>query len=217
MPCLNPIFSNPDVVHSVLFTVAQADAFNSLSPSASPVLCLLAAIGHQFHQLEINLGLIHIHPHQFYLNLVSDSEGPAGIYAAQGVVAVIELIIVIGDAGDVHQSLDAVVQSHENAEGIDRRHPGGKPFAQELVHILRFLDINQVALRFFRFDLLESGMLPVKTHFACQRGPPAFVHAAFQDMAQHPVHNQIRIAPDGAGEMTVERDARPKCPRGWGR
>ena len=69
-------------------------------------------------QLKIDFGFVGIDPDQLDFHPVANGKFPSRMSPAQAVAALIKFVIIIGDAGNMDQTLHGVVQLDKQAEGV---------------------------------------------------------------------------------------------------
>ena len=109
----------------------------------------------------------------------------------------------------MHQAVyEHAVQLHEHAEGRDRRNHAVKFFADFVLHVFGFEPGDCVAHRVIGAPLGEGAVLAdILDLLRVKR-----VVAVFQQRANLPVHDQIRVAANRRGEVRVNRIGQRKMP-----
>src|SRR5690606_12161949 len=110
---------------------------------------------------------------------------------------------VIDQVGDVHQAVNHQVgQLHEQAEVGDARHDALELFANLVFHELALEPGLDFTSGIFRPALVRGTDGAKALHFAARVVVTACL-APPQDVADSPVHQQVRVTPDRRGEVRV--------------
>jgi len=104
--------------------------------AATPPAAVPPGAGRFVDEREIHLGFIHVHAHDAHTQLVTETVAGAGTFAAQPQTAVLEMVIIVAQAGDMDQAVDIEIPERDKqAEVRDARDDAGHFLADAVAHI----------------------------------------------------------------------------------
>src|SRR5690606_8235052 len=174
--------------------------------------------GRFLDQIEVDLALVQVDARHAHLHGIAEAEAAPRAFAGQAMVQRVEVVVVGGQAGDVHQALDVDVgQLDEDAEAGDRGDHAGEGLAHAILHVFALEPVDHVAggpvgaplgHRAVLAELLTA--LPgvwVDARLGYWRSVDTDNMLGLAPRADHaadrPVCQQVRVAADRRGEVGV--------------
>ena len=156
-------------------------------------------------QLKIDLAAEGVDAGDLDADAVAQAEGAAMAAAFDQVLLLIVVVGVVLERREPHQPVDEVdLKLHEETEARQAHDKAAELLADLIHHELRLLEIHHLALRLHGDALALGGVFPglfqVKEEILLLLGPERF---ALQGVLKHPVDDQVGVAPDGRGKVSV--------------
>ena len=133
--------------------------------------------------------------------------------AQQGVSVLIELIIIVHQAGNMYQPFNTVLQFDKHSEGSDAGNNSVEFFADMAGHIFCFFQIDRSTFCFCSRTFTDRGMFGDRVKVQFQLFAFLVIHCRVaHPFMQQTVHYQVRITPDRRCEMRVILCRQAKVP-----
>src|SRR5690348_7789024 len=154
-------------------------------------------------QPEIDPTILHAGAQHLDAHPVAQAEDRAGAFAAQFMAAGIELVVVVAQLGDVHQARHLrLSQLDEQSERGDAGDDAVELRADVLLHPRTLVAVVDVALGLLCTSFGPRALRRHGRHLALGVEVRRRL-AAGQRIADRAVHQQVRVTPDGRGEMRI--------------
>ncbi len=93
--------------------------------------------------MQIDLLVIQIDTHDFDLDDIAEAVTLTTAFAVETVTYRIEMIVVVAQLGDMHETFNEnVIELHKQAEAGHRRHSAGELVADLVLHVFAFQPIH---------------------------------------------------------------------------
>ncbi len=166
-----------------------------------------------FHHHEVDLAIVQIDAHHFDPHLVTQTVAAAEVLADQLLMQRVELVVVVGEGADVHQTVDVDLgQTHEEAETGDAGDDAVELVTHVIQHVLALEPVSHVAGGVIGAALGHGAVLAHRIHFfqlvvVATARRPLVAQVALLLLGglilDRPVQDEVGIAADRRGEVRI--------------